>query len=66
MRGDLGDQFRFGRVGQVVAERDPDAIAGRSDPDHDEARLGDEAGQVGDDTQQSGWRAPLGITGLGG
>jgi hypothetical protein len=27
VRGDVGDQVRLGRIGQVVAEREPDAVA---------------------------------------
>ena len=57
MRGDLGDQFRLGRVGQVIAERYPDTVAGRRDPDHEQARLGDEAEQMRDEPQQGGGRA---------
>jgi hypothetical protein len=49
VRGEVGDQVRLGRIGQVVAERELDAVAGRHDPDHDEARLGDEAEQMGDE-----------------
>ena len=57
VRGEIGDQVGLGRIGQVVAERDPDAVAGRRDPDHDEARLGDEAEQMRDEREQGGGRA---------
>ena len=52
VRDDVGDQVGLGRFGQVVSERDPDAVAGRRDPDHDQARFGNEAEQVRDERQQ--------------
>jgi hypothetical protein len=44
---------RARRIGQVVAEGDPDAAAGRRDAHHDEAGPGHEAQQTRDHAQSS-------------
>jgi hypothetical protein len=76
VRCDVGGQVRVGRIGQVVAERDPDAVARRRGPDHHDAGLGHEADQVRHDREQcrgragpdndAGLRSRGGLRGLGG
>ncbi len=52
--GDGGGLGGLGRIGQVVAEREPHLSALRADADDDEAGLGGEAEQVRDDGDESG------------
>ena len=54
MRGDGGGGVRGGRIGQVEAERDMDAAAGRPGTEDHEAVFRGEAEQVRDDGEQGG------------
>ena len=44
--GRVCGEVRPMRVGQVIPERDPDAVARGREPDHDDAGLGHEAEQM--------------------
>ena len=54
VRGDARRRLAVGWVGQVVPERDVDAVTGAAGPDDHEAVVGDEAEQVRDDGQHVG------------
>ena len=70
VRGEVGGGAEAGRVGQVVPERDPDAVPGRRGPDHHDAGLRDEAEQVRDDREERRGRVhpddPVHVGGLRG
>ena len=53
VRDDVGDQARLGRIGQVIAERDPDAVVRRRNPDHDQTGLGYETEQMRDEPEHA-------------
>ena len=54
MRGDGGGGVRVGRIGQVEAERDVDAAAGRPGAEDHETVVRGEAEQVRDDSEHGG------------
>ena len=64
VRGDVRRDPRTGRIGQVVAERDLDAVVRSLGPDHDQAGLRHEAEQARHDREQRLGRSGADLDGV--